>query len=469
MRAVNEGFSSLSAMAFAIFGVIGFLVMVLTGCADYLPSNSESAAANENAEELVAPPAGDAPNDVAEAADLAEWLAKTYPQPSGQFIVGVRDFEFTDRQYPVNRVEDENGRRLMVRMWYPAASTTRRRAYLEGAEEKATVEPLVRAMSQFLPAISQYHELASIVTYSHVDAPPANTSGLPLLIYNHGGMGFVAMNTALMEELASRGYLCLSVAHPGEASGVLYPNGDIAPMDMAFVGEIFGVDSDKTKGSIGERFDKIRQYVDDGGLGPRLPRWRDDLLATVDMIERGNIPGEVGKVLAKADVSKLVYAGVSYGGSAAVSAAQADSRARAAINLDGTHWLSDVLDKHIRVPLLVLTTEVGSYYSNEFFFEPVTSIGEREDIARVRIPNIVHFETFEGMFLPKQVRQAMPGGGRADGRRTHDLMLRFVTDFLDRYLNGAENEFPAAAMAVFPEAEIVDLSGIRRWANSSSR
>ena len=99
-----------------------------------------------------------------------------------------------------------------------------------------------------------------------------------------------------------------------------------------------------------------------------------------------------------------------------MSAAQVDHRAKAAINFDGTHWLSDVLGKDVRTPLLVLTSEDPVTYSNEFFFEPLTTMGTREDIVRIKLqPEATHMELSDIMFLPAAARQALPGGGRVDG------------------------------------------------------
>jgi hypothetical protein len=39
------------------------------------------------------------------------------PEPTGNYITGVQDFEFLDAEYPS---EDASGRRLMARVWYPA-------------------------------------------------------------------------------------------------------------------------------------------------------------------------------------------------------------------------------------------------------------------------------------------------------------------------------------------------------------
>ena len=152
----------------------------------------------------------------------------------------------------------------------------------------------------------------------------------------------------------------------------------------------------------------MTRSVDDGGLGPWATRWRDDMIALVDFLYSDHAARSVlASILNRTVLEDLGYFGMSYGAAAAVSAAQVDHRAKAAINFDGTHWLSDVLGEDVRTPLLVLTSEDPVTYSNEFFFEPLTTMGTREDIVRIKLqPEATHMELSDIMFLPAAARQA---------------------------------------------------------------
>ncbi len=52
----------------------------------------------------------------------------------------------------------------------------------------------------------------------------------PVVIYSHGYTSFLGQNTALMEELASHGYIVYSAQHTYDSSPVVFPNGDVAAM-----------------------------------------------------------------------------------------------------------------------------------------------------------------------------------------------------------------------------------------------
>jgi hypothetical protein len=190
------------------------------------------------------------------------------------------------------------------------------------------------------------------------------------------------------------------------------------------------------------------------------------MLAVADFIEARISGDSLADILAKADLQKLAYFGMSYGASAAVSAAQIDGRAKAAVNFDGTHFLSDVLGTNVRVPLLVLSSEPLESYSNEFFFEPLKSMGDRKDIVRIKIPDVTHMELFDIMFLPAAYREQLPGGGRAQGMRVHETINGFIRSFLDHTLKGKENGYPNALFEQFPEVQIIDVSHVKEWVTS---
>ena len=50
---------------------------------------------------------------------------------------------------------------------------------------------------------------------------------LPVIFFSHGLISHLAQNTALMEHLASLGYVVVSIAHTYDAAPVLFPNGDV--------------------------------------------------------------------------------------------------------------------------------------------------------------------------------------------------------------------------------------------------
>ena len=393
-------------------------------------------------------------------------LAESWPRPTGAYVVGTAAFEVIDRKYPSNRPGDAAGRRIGVRAWYPAtAAVGVRRMYFVGPEEAAFAGAAVQAVGAFLPGIEATHRLAGFTTYSYENAPVARAEApFPVLVFAHGGLGYVTQNTALMEELASRGYVVCSLGIPGGSVGVVYTNGDVEPFDPEWLAAVFSQPSSPSDAGVSARYRYRATTIDDGGLGPWAPRWRDDLLAVVDALHAGDVPAAFQEVAAHSDLERVAYFGMSFGASAAVSAAQADSRAVAAVNFDGTHHLSDVFGRDVRIPLLVLTTETRGAFSNEFFFEPLESMGERGDILRIGLVNVSHLELTDVMFVAGAERRQLPGAGNVDGNRLHRALVDFMAAFFDQHLGHGPPVNVVELLDRHPIAQRMDVSDVRAWA-----
>ena len=435
----------------------GLLLLVLNACSGAAESPPKSQA---NAE----PP-------VAESLPLeshADSIEIAYPAPTGPYPVGLLDFEFTDSHYPMDREEDSNGRRIMVRAWYPAAgSDGERMRFFQGGEDSVIPNSMVDALSPFLPGIVVLKQMEGVKTHSQIDVPPASApGGFPVLIFSHGGLSWVSQNTAILEELASHGYLVFSVSHPGGFGALIYPDGEQHGVDTAMRDAIFSIPPFKPEWGIDEVFEYRKSLLDDGGLGPWAPRWRDDLIATVDyLMSESARNSPLSDILSQADFDNLGYIGMSYGASAATSAGHVDERAQVAVDFDGTHWLSDLLDTDIRVPLLILASEDGGNYSNQFMYERLKTMGDREDIQRIGLPNVSHMELMDAMFLPPEMRKGLPGGGHHEGQWIHDRLTGFMRDFFDHYLKDAANGYPTSTRSRIDGWVELDVSHVKEWAN----
>jgi predicted dienelactone hydrolase len=400
-------------------------------------------------------------------------MTLTYDPPSGPYAVGVRDGEVLDRTYAVMRPEDGDGRRLAVRVWYPASERGEPRRYV------------VRGESQVLAWFAEINgcppewatELAGVTTHS-VEGAPALNGPFPTVVFSHGASSWVSQNTPLMEHLASHGYVVWSVAHPGEACGVHYPDGDLVRGDVRFHESFAGLMTDpryldKLTGDVATRLEVTPAFLDDKGMGPWAQRWVDDLRAVIDALEAGSMTGAAAELVEAIDLSRLGTAGMSFGAAAATSTAQQDPRVRAALNLDGGQHLSDLLDTDVRVPLLHLASDIRGQLegmgvkgvttvdANEFFFEPLKTAGTRKDVQRMQIADVTHLELTDLVLLPAEQRAVLPMGGRVESQRTIDLLNAFIHAFFDATLQGRDTGLPTGT---FPEVTPIDVSPIREWA-----
>jgi len=408
------------------------------------------------------------------------------PEPTGPFVTGVQDFEFLDSSYPSPLSEDDSGRRLMVRAYYPVCNRTdfvaenntcgatnlgRRRLYFEEGEFATyfgdEYSPLANLTS-------------SLLTFSHLNAPMEVDLGpRPILIYAHGAGSYVSDNTALFEECASQGYAVFSLGLPGFASGVVYPNGDTASLSDAFIQALnnsFGLLPLSL--DIGTRYDDMKKILEaeNGAPVTMLPRYRDDMLAMAEYLQDPSNDSTFLKELAGDIESQgMIYLGYSFGGAAATSAAHIDTRANGAVNMDGLHQSSDLLGKSIRVPFLTFASQdsvFSSVYVNEFFWEELESMGTDPDVTRVLMPeNTTHGDFSDFRFLPPSIREVLLPEGFGtlpvvDGENLHAIMVDFILGFADTHTGQRSDWTPEDSFSKFDDVESIDVSYVADWAQN---
>jgi predicted dienelactone hydrolase len=122
--------------------------------------------------------------------------------PYGQYAIGVRTIQVTDKNRPDILNTKEGGptarydRTLTLEVWYPASLAAGQKA---GGEYRAILRD---------PAIT-----ATIYGKAVRDAAPLKTSAFPLVIISHGYPGNRYLMSHLGENLASKGFVTVSIDH----------------------------------------------------------------------------------------------------------------------------------------------------------------------------------------------------------------------------------------------------------------
>lgn len=156
------------------------------------------------------------------------------PEPTGPHPVGTVEVHLVDRSRP-----DPWGlgdvRELMVSIWYPASPVGPRTRYAPPRAGALLADELATALG--LPAGSI--DYAGTVTHARAGAPVAGRH--PVILYSPGGGTSRILGTHHVEDLASRGYVVVTIDHTGEAP-VEFPGGRVAPVQPpADFREVIGV------------------------------------------------------------------------------------------------------------------------------------------------------------------------------------------------------------------------------------
>lgn len=421
------------------------------------------------------------------------------PTPSGPYPVGVRDFVLTDpSRIGLFDAAPGQPRRLSVRVWYPAETVKGYEVlpYFSRREAETTARGL-GAASPLGPRFFPY--LMYCDTHSYIDAPlRAGANKRPTVIFSHGYRAFKGQNTILMEHLASHGYIAYAVQHTYESSPTIFPDGEVAWMDPGMLKTIEDFYALVERSGLPQEFveaytspdfatrrsAQLTRYRIAHESGQRLttfsaPLWLADRQFVHDMLESGEVPAHVRDIVAASNWQATGQLGMSFGGSVAAAVCLIDTRCAAVVNIDGDERYQTTFNTNMPAPMLVLHSdldfrvkqfpggddEVGQGIT-DFAYERHETVGLRADLYRLWVKETSHYALSDfSIFLSRNGnRIAVPLFGPLDGRLVNRIHNDVVRSFLDKYLRGADVDYPAALARQYdPWVAPQDLTELREW------
>ena len=404
--------------------------------------------------------------------------ANELPVPSGPHTVGFRAFELRDLSRTNAPASDDAPRTLQAFIFYPSVPTSRpARTYLSDAD--LAVPAMARNFHYDAESLS---DLRDARAHSVQSSPPAR-GHFPVVFFSHGFRLYALQNTALLEEVASHGYVVIVLTHPGDAADFRLDDGRVIrtfeppqPQDAFIPAKQLICCAAR----FAERVAAIPEYsrrLAPTRLGTSAVAWRDDILFAAQSVYDGMVPRQIGEVLKQADLRAIAFTGMSFGGSVAAGACHQTLLCKAAINLDGGPYDTNMFNRPIRRPLLIVHSDwidlpiEGSHYATGFHpddlqFERWTDAGNNPDILCVRVKGIRHMALSDLSYL-------MHGDGRvdalgnADPQRSGAAISRLWLAFLDTYLKGRPHMAVTRVLAHFSNLERHDPGDLRDWARKN--
>ncbi len=383
------------------------------------------------------------------------------PKPSGPYAVGTTNLHFFDKSRPETFTPDTcDHRELFARVWYPARALPGQTpvSYCENAHEVSRALTGPTRFPSFL-----FDHLSLTRTCSYRDAEIAQGEDrFPVVLFSHAYWGSVSQCTALMQELASHGYVAVSVGHSYETPYLLQADGHVRAFDPrneefslrgAERRAAFGVEQQLTQTRDPDELKSLIREI--SRLRPKAVQsvhiWADDIRSTIDELERVNLG--TGTLAGRLDMEQIAVMGHSFGGTAAGQACLDDGRCKVGVNMDGLQ-LGDMLDKNLSRPFLFIhhdNVAAANKAPNLVFFENATA-----PVYLLTIEGTGHLSFTDISFYGRaSIFRLMSSVGEISGEHCHEIVCDSVLRFLDSHLRGRDLHLLDGASSRHPEVEML--------------
>ncbi|MBP2055853.1 putative dienelactone hydrolase [Streptomyces griseochromogenes] len=360
-------------------------------------------------------------------------LQLSLPEPTGRHGVGTFSLHLVDKSRTDPYVPGNRPRELMVSFWYPAAST---RGHYQ---------------APWMPSASGAHFLASQgltpqqvtlpKTAGHVLAPVDTKLGkLPVLLYSSGLHSDRARGTVLAEDLASRGYLVVTVDHTHDANEVQFPGGRLEVNTMPV-----GTHSADT---LNVRAADIHFVINQ--LSAIAKGGNPD-------VDHARLPTGLSHHV---DMSRIGMFGASLGGAAVDTAMQLDHRIAAGVNLDG-QFFGSAPSKNLDRPFMLFSSGTHNRNNDKSWRTLWSHLkGYRVDIqlhgsAHVSFVDDEAMAPQEAGLLGLSPAQLQQVYGTIDPNRAIEIQRVYLAAFFDQELRHQHGTLLDGPDKKFPEISFV--------------
>lgn len=341
------------------------------------------------------------------AAALSVEPAPALPAPSGDFHVGSQTFHWSDPSRPEALSEDStDSREVVAQVWYPS----------DGAGGSTTPYIGTSVPASLMDGVPKvvFEDYDGIDTHASDETPVStDRAKWPVLLFSPGLSMARQSYTALSTELASRGYVVVTLSHPYDSPATQLIDGDVVTANDA-----------SSKGERGDPFDL---------------RAGDASFVLNQLHELAEKEPE-SPLVGHLDLARVGIIGHSFGGATAVRAIANDHRFVAGLNIDGNVF-GEVpsLDKPF---LWVQAPHASAPLGQNELMDQLTADGA---VVTVDVDGEVHmsFSDYPSYLTPvgRETfgRVPMIGWGAATTAEITPVTSDVVTAFFGPILGGSDN------------------------------
>ena len=355
---------------------------------------------------------------------------RTNPKPTGEYAVGTTTFTSKEERDEV--LHPGKKRKVSARIYYPVTKES-----VKGLEKTMYMSrDMFKGIKDAFKLPLNYDKETAAgnnVSECYKDAPQIDGEKFPLIIFNHGYQSFREGNSFLCIELASHGYVVMTVSHALE--GVCTEYDDAAPIfgdknllkiaNSPLIPNILALGKlNKMKGTNEEQIRAVDAYQEKFGgfMIKRLPEWEKDIYTALDVVKQN-----YGDMI---DFDKGIgLTGHSFGGAISYYLCMKDPQFKCGANIDGIlfgQYNDQIMDK----PFLMITCE-----DHEVLAARVISMHSApaykavfRDMKHVGFSDMKHA-------IPKVMSQT---AGKLDADLMHENLCRCYLAFFNVHLKRSE-------------------------------
>lgn len=337
------------------------------------------------------------------------------PEVSGDYLIGTKTFIVNDDRPEIYTDELNDTRRIKLQLWYPA-ETVEGYVQVPWLLDGLTISKALSNDFGF-PTFA-LNQTAKVLSNSYLDAPISNNHvQYPIVIISHGWRGFRNLHTDFAEELASLGYIVVSIDHTYGSVATVFDENDVAYLNKNAL---------PSRESTPDFLDYANRLVSTYG---------EDVISTIDYLEVLNSDIELSDFAGRLDLTKIGVLGHSTGGGGDVYAALKDDRITSLIGLDA--WVESIdssdISNGLNIPSLFLRSgdwEKGE--NNDFLYTLIDS--SEASSTLYQIDGTTHFDfTMVYMFSP--LIKLVGFSGSVNSKDLNLILEEVIYNFFEKTLN----------------------------------
>ncbi len=367
-------------------------------------------------------------------------MIRSLPKPTGEYAVGTFTYTVKDDR---EEVMPRGGMRsVAARVYYPVSKDS----VEECSKPVGLSENMIKGFKMAFKVAPDFKKNPEMnVSECYINAPRIPDKKFPLIMFNHGYNSYREGNSFLCIDLASHGYVVISVTHSYEGLCTEFDDGSFVFFDKTITKKMYEpmlpgilavLKLTKSRGSneeLAEKFDEAQRKYCRFMMG-RLPEWVKDNEAALEYAKK-NLSDLI-------DFEKGVgVSGHSMGGNTAYALCARNSDFTCGINIDGGLF-GDYSDDIMTKPFMQLSCKDNEYVVTRVYLR------HTKPIYKVFFKDMKHmgFADAKHMIPMKSVV------GKLDADTAHELVSKCHLEFFDAFLKKEKSE-PA-----FPESDVITVS-----------